>query len=259
MDLLPQIQDTLSPGGVKIYGLTGFTSLHRVRNNEDWVPMHLIQVKLLAISKKENLALLSLRAMADKIGMPNESPQKIKHHLLQLQKRGFLSIDRARGVMEKADSKPTWAKGLLDIKSRLFAIPIVGTANCGPATIFAEENFQGFLRVSSKLIGRSKPTGLYAIKADGTSMNRAQVNRKRIEDGDLVIIDKESQDPVTGDVVLAIIDNKATVKRFIDDRANGQVVLVADSSFDYEPIHLHTDDDFTISGKAVDVIKRPRA
>jgi len=220
--------------------------------------MHLIQMKLLAISKKENLALLSLRAMADKIGMPNESPQKIKHHLLQLQKRGFLSIDRARGVMEKADSKPTWAKGLLDAKCKLFAIPIVGTANCGPATIFAEENFQGFLRVSSKLIGRSKPTGLYAIKADGTSMNRAQVNGKRIEDGDLVIIDKESQDPRTGDVVLAIIDNKATVKRFFDDRANGQVVLAADSSFDYEPIHLHTDDDFTISGKVVDVIKRPR-
>jgi len=82
--------------------------------------------------------------------------------------------------------------------------PIVGTANCGPATIFAEENFQGFLRVSSKLIGRSKPTGLYAIKADGSSMNRAEVNGKRIEDGDLVIIDKESQNPSTGDVILAI-------------------------------------------------------
>jgi repressor LexA len=220
--------------------------------------MHPIQVKLLALSNKENLALLSLRAMAEKIGMPNESPQKVKHHLLQLQKRGFLSIDRANGVMEKAGSKPTWAKGLLDIKSRLFAIPIVGTANCGPATIFAEENFQGFLRVSSKLIGRSKPTGLYAIKADGSSMNRAEVKGKRIEDGDLVIIDKQSQDPKTGDVVLAIIDNKATVKRFIDDRANGQIVLAAESSFDYEPIHLHADDDFTISGKAVGVIKKPR-
>src|SRR6266480_4088097 len=112
--------------------------------------MHPIQMKLLAISRKENLALLSLRAMAAKIGLPNESPQKIKHHLLQLQKRGFLSIDRAKGIMEKAASKPTWAKGLLDTKSQLFAIPIVGTANCGPATIFAEENFQGFLRVSSK-------------------------------------------------------------------------------------------------------------
>jgi SOS-response transcriptional repressor LexA len=140
----------------------------------------------------------------------------------------------------------------------LFSIPVVGTANCGPATIFAEQNFQGFLRISSKLVGRSKPAGLYAIKADGASMNRAEIKGKRIEDGDYIIIDKENHDVKTGDVVLAIVDSKATVKKFIDDRANGQIVLMAQSSFDYEPIYLHQDDDFTISGKAVSVIKRPR-
>ena len=92
--------------------------------------------------------------MAEKIGMRSESPQKIKHHrLLQLQKRGFLTIDRAKGVMGRAESQPTWARGLLDAKSRLFSIPVVGTANCGPATIFAEQNVQGFLRISSKLVG----------------------------------------------------------------------------------------------------------
>ena len=201
---------------------------------------------------------MSLRGMAEGIGLPDESPQKIKHHLLQLQKRGFFVIDRAKGTMEASNSKPAWAKGLLDVKSRLFALPILGTANCGPATLFAEENFQGFLRVSSKLIGRTRPTGLYAIRADGSSMNRAEVSGRRIEDGDLVIIDKESLNPRTGDVVLALVDGKATIKRFIADQANNQVVLVAESSFDYEPIHLHADDDFTISGKVVGVIKRPR-
>jgi SOS-response transcriptional repressor LexA len=220
--------------------------------------MHPIQEKLLALSKTENLAILSLRGMAHKIGMPNESPQKIKHHLLQLEKRGFLSIDRGKGLMDKADSKPTWAKGLLDVKSRLFVIPIIGTANCGPATVFAEENFQGYLRISSKLVGRSKPTGLYAIKADGSSMNRAAIKGKSVEDGDYLIVDKESTDARTGDVVLAIVDSKATVKKFINDRANDQVVLVAESSVDYAPIYLHADDDFTINGKVIGVIKRPR-
>lgn len=220
--------------------------------------MHPIQEKLLALSKTENLAKLSLRGMAEKIGMGSESPQKIKHHLQQLQKRGFLALDRTKQTMTTADSKPGWAKGLLDVKSRLFSIPVIGTANCGPATIFAEQNFQGFLRISSKLIGRSKPTGLYAIKADGSSMNRAEVKGKRIEDGDYIIVNNEDTDVKTGDVVLAIVDNKATVKKFIDDRANGQVVLAAESSYDYAPIYLHADDDFTISGKVVGVIKRPR-
>ena len=41
----------------------------------------------LALSKEENLAQLSLREMASRIGMPEESPQKIKHHLMQLQKK----------------------------------------------------------------------------------------------------------------------------------------------------------------------------
>lgn len=219
--------------------------------------MHIIQEKLLELSKSENLANLSLRDMARSIEMPNESPQKIKHHVTQLQKKGFLAIDRLRGVMDRTSMEPGWAKGLLKKTARLFSIPIIGTANCGPATIFAEQNFQGFLRTSSKLVGRTKPKGLYAIKADGSSMNRAVVGEKNIEDGDFVIIDGDDRNASTGDVVLVIIDNKATIKRFILDRKNEQIVLRADSSYDYEPIHLHLDDEFFINGKAVAVIKNP--
>jgi len=219
--------------------------------------IHQIQEKLLALSKRENLAQLTLRDMAKLIGMPHESPQRIKHHLLQLQKRGFLSIDRAKGVMARSSSTPSWAKGFVNKTSRLFSIPIIGMANCGPATIFAEQNFQGFLRVSSKLVGRQKPEGLYAIKASGSSMNRAEIKGKKIEDGDFVIVDKNDTDVTTNDVVLAVIDNKGTIKRLVDDRTNGQIVLRSDSSFDYEPIHLHPDDDFTISGKVIGIIKRP--
>lgn len=219
--------------------------------------MHIIQEKLLELSKKENLAKLSLRDMAELIQMPGESPQKIKHHLLQLEKKGFLKIDKVKGVMERSSSEPSWAKGLLDKKSRLFSIPIIGTANCGPATIFAEQNFQGFLHLSNKLVNRSKPAGLFAIKAEGSSMNRAEIGGKRIEDGDYVIIDSENREVADQNIVLVIIDGKATIKRFIDDRENGQVVLRADSSFDYEPIYLHSDDDFVINGKAVAIIKKP--
>jgi SOS-response transcriptional repressor LexA len=219
--------------------------------------MHVIQVKLLELSKSQNLAKVSLREMARLIGLPRESPQKIKHHLLQLQKRGFLAIDRPKGLMERSSNSPAWATGLLDTGSRLFSVPIIGTANCGPATIFAEQNFQGFLRISGRLLGRSKPDGLYAIKADGTSMNRAEINGKKIEDGDYAIVDSRRIAAKNNDVVVAIFDDRATIKRFIDDRQNGQIVLRADSSFDYEPIYLHPSDDFMISGTVVDVVKRP--
>ena len=218
--------------------------------------MHPIQEKLLNLSKETNLALVSLREMAAAIGLPAESPQKIKHHLQQLEKKGFFTIDRAHGLMEKAKLRPGLASGLLTEASSLFSIPIVGTANCGPATLYAEQNFEGFLRVSGRLLGRASPAGLYAIKTNGSSMNRAEIAGKKIDDGDYVIIDSNRKDVRDNDIVLAIIDNKATIKRFIDDRANGQVILKADSSHDYEPIYLHPDDDFLINGKAVAVIKK---
>ncbi len=220
--------------------------------------MHPIQEKILKLSEKHNLAKLSLREIAEHIGMPEASPQKIKHHLLQLQKKGFLTIDRVRGMMSRTSLAPGWTKGILNKASRLFSIPIIGMANCGPATIFAEQNLQGFLRISKKLMERSKPSGLYTIKANGSSMNRAEIDGKYIEDGDYVIVDRTDKNPRNGDIVLVIIDNMATIKRVIDDRQNGQIVLKADSSFDYEPIYLHKDDDFTISGKIIQVIKNPR-
>ncbi|MGD0576693.1 MAG: S24 family peptidase [Candidatus Staskawiczbacteria bacterium] len=220
--------------------------------------IHPIQEKLLELSKKENLAKLSLREMAERIGMPKNSPQKIKHHLLQLQKKGFINIDRIKGVTGLASSTPGWAKGLFDKTARLFSIPIVGTANCGPATIFAEPNFQGFLRVSNKLVDRSKPNGLFAIKADGSSMNKAEIKGRNIEDGDYVIVNSDDKEAKNGNIVLVIIDGRATIKRFIDDRENGQFVLKADSSFDYDPIYLHHDDNFNISGKVIAIIKKPK-
>ncbi|HAU89014.1 MAG TPA: hypothetical protein DCW72_01900, partial [Elusimicrobia bacterium] len=68
--------------------------------------MHPIQEKLLNLSKERNLAQASLREMAAAIGLPDESPQKIKHHLQQLEKKGFFTIDRAKGLMEKASLLP---------------------------------------------------------------------------------------------------------------------------------------------------------
>jgi SOS-response transcriptional repressor LexA len=159
--------------------------------------------------------------------------------------------------MAKSSAKPGWAKGYPGQSPTMFSIPIVGTANCGIATIFAETNFQGFLKISNKLVGIDFPDDLYAIKTEGSSMNKAEVKGRKIEDGDYVIVNGKEKDFFNNDIVLAIIDSKATIKRFIDDRIHGQIVLKADSSFDYDPIYLHPDDDFNISGKVVAVVKNP--
>ena len=90
--------------------------------------MHPIQQKLLELARSKNLAQITLREMAAEIGLPDESPQKVKHHLQQLQKKGLLIIDRSAGTMSRAASKPTIARGLVKASATLFSIPIVGTA-----------------------------------------------------------------------------------------------------------------------------------
>lgn len=197
---------------------------------------------------------MSLRELAGSIGISDASPQKIKHHLAQLEKKGFLAINRSHGTMTRM---PAIQTNLGAGSAQMLSIPIIGTADCGLATIFAETNFQGFLRISNKLVGINLPDEVYAVKTEGSSMNKAEVNGKKIEDGDYVLVDSKRKDFSNNDIVLAIVDSKATIKRFIDDRKNGQVVLKADSSFDYDPIYLHPDDDFNISGKVVAVVKNP--
>ena len=134
----------------------------------------------------------------------------------------------------------------------------MGVANCGPAEVLAEQNIAGYLRVSNSIVKRQTNAGLFAVRADGFSMNQAKVNGKTIEDGDYIVIDGDDREPRDGEVVLSVIDGSANVKRFHIDKEHGQVVLMSDSSEDFAPIYIGPDDDFFVNGKVVDVVKKPK-
>lgn len=142
------------------------------------------------------------------------------------------------------------------VKSMFYSIPIVGAANCGPATVFADERIEGYLKVSTKLLPK-KNSSLFALVADGPSMNRAVIHDgDTIEDGDFVVVDSEYKSPKNGDVVVAVIDGMATIKRYKEDRKNDRIILEAESTENYLPIFLHESDDFSVSGKVIGVIKK---
>ncbi len=207
--------------------------------------MHKIQEKLLKLIEQKNISGMTLREIGKEIG--ETMPQKIKHHLAQLEKKGFLSLDpKNKGISKQKTSRT----------STLLSIPIVGTANCGPATIFANENIEGYLKISKNILAKCK--NVFAIKAQGLSMNKASVNGLTIEDGDFLIIDSEYKSPKSGDVVLSIIDDMANIKKYIWDDSNNQVVLVSESTRDIPPIYIHEDDSFMINGRVIQVIKKPK-
>lgn len=207
--------------------------------------MHNIQEKILKLSEKRSLNKLSLRQIGKLIGEA-EQPQKVKHHLLQLEKKGLLSIDRSR-------TKPGYVSN-----SSLIAVPILGSANCGPATIYADQREEGYLRISGRLLSRKKD--IFAIKASGYSMNKANINGESIEEGDYAVIDPAPRTLKNGDYVLAVIDNTATIKRYFKDTENRRIILLSESSASFSPIFIHFQEasNFIVNGKVIQVIKKPK-
>lgn len=123
-------------------------------------------------------------------------------------------------------------------------IPLLGTISCG-LPILAEENIEAMISVSTKL---AKPSDKYfLLKAIGDSMNE-----KGINDGDLLLV-KQQNTADNGDVVVALIDDEATVKelRINDDNV---LLLPRSSNKMHTPIILSRD--FIVQGVVVSTIPK---
>ena len=93
-------------------------------------------------------------------------------------------------------------------------IPLLGNVACG-IPLLAEQNIDSYISISKELL---KSTNNYFIlKAIGDSMNEAGIN-----DGDLVLI-KQQQIANDNDLVVALIDDEATIKEF--HRKQNMIIL----------------------------------
>lgn len=209
--------------------------------------MHNLQEKILKLLDTKNIDGWTLREIGENIG--EQFPQKVKHHIIQLEKKGLIKTNK------KTKSIVRVRQGAIK-NTELISVPIVGAANCGPATIFANENIEGYLKISKNILNKCK--NIFAIRAQGLSMNREKINGKTIEDGDYLIIDSSDTSARNGDIILSVIDDMANIKKYMWDSANNQVVLMSNSTQDIPPIFIHENDSFMINGKVIQVIKQPR-
>ncbi|MBU4338862.1 hypothetical protein KKB43_02340 [Patescibacteria group bacterium] len=207
--------------------------------------MHYIQQKILGFADNLNLKRDGLRQIGRLVG--EFHPFKISYHLKKLEKNGFIKIDKKTGAIKRIKNEEP-QKGLF------LAIPVLGSANCGEANIFAEENLEGYIKVSRNIIKTGD--GFLAIRASGNSMNKASVNGQNIENGDYVIVDTKKQSD-TGDYVLAIIDNCANIKKILLNSKNKIISLISESTENHPAIFIHENDKFLINGVVKYVIKKP--
>ena len=123
--------------------------------------------------------------------------------------------------------------------SSTFAVPLLGTVTAG-IPITAIEEIEEYLPVPN-LSGN--PEDYFALHVRGESMINAG-----ILDGDIVVVRKT---PVcrNGDIVVALIDDEATVKRFYREKDHFRLMP---ENPDFEPIIV---EEMTILGKVAALIR----
>ena len=206
-----------------------------------------IQKKILELLDQTSLNGKPLREIAQLLGIKH--PQTVKHYLNKLEIMGFIKINKEKKQIIRLARHP-------NTDTNLFSIPILGAANCGQALTFAEECFEGFLKISKQVLGKKTTEGLFAIRAVGDSMNRANIHGENVEEGDYVIVDTNEKTARKNDYILSIIDGMANIKKYLPQEKNETIALISESSREYPPIFITpSESSYFINGKIIKVIK----
>lgn len=218
--------------------------------------MHDIQKALIQIANEQNLGQLSYGEMVSLLEQRlghEVHKQQAKHHFEQLLKKNLLT-----GSKEAGDVRP--ASGATS--GLLYALPIMGNANCGEAMEFAEDKVQEYIQISRRLLridSDIKLKRIFGVRAVGQSMNNAQVgaNKQPISDGDIVLVDPKYGGNIQNKYMVAVIDGAANIKRVMRDVKQNRVVLRSESTTKYPDIYLHEDDldHVFFAGEVAGVIK----
>lgn len=177
----------------------------------------------------------SVREIGERVGLSSSST--VQSHLKTLERRGLLRRDptKPRALVPR-DSEPSApAPG-----GRVVHLPVVGKVAAG-MPITAVENVEEHVAISADFARRP---GCFMLRVSGDSMIEAA-----ILDGDLIVVSPQPN-AENGEIVVAMLDGEATVKRFY--REAGRIRLQPENST-MQPIYT---DDVTIVGKVEAVIRK---
>jgi repressor LexA len=153
--------------------------------------------------------------------------------------RYYIDLLERAGAIRR---RPGEARGVIPEEPSAPGIPILGQIAAG-SPVLSEENVEGMLDLER--LGRSSPD--FALRVRGDSMKEAG-----ILDGDMVLVRRDPA-PRNGEIVVAMIGDEATVKRF--HRKGKQVVLQPENK-GFDPIVItESSPELRILGKVVGVYR----
>ena len=212
-----------------------------------------LQSSILSLAETRDITSMTLREVASIVG--TNHPYSVQQARNSLVKKGRLARNRNTGALIVTGSISNDARPLL-------SIPILGRVSCGPATELAQDKPLGFINLSPTTAKIKRPDVTYALIATGNSMDDAQINGKKVEDGDYVIVEKSEWGQADdGSYVISRFDGMNNLKRLRVDHPNSRVILLSESVGEYPPIIIDKQDMdyYAIEGVAIDIVKGVKA
>ncbi|MBL8915529.1 MAG: transcriptional repressor LexA [Archangium sp.] len=182
--------------------------------------------------------------------MDIRSTNGVNDHLKALERKGYLT----RGEQQSRSLVPTKRARMIlglgakkSIGDNLIEVPVLGRVAAG-APILAQENIEDTVRIDSFLLGGNGKE-VFALRVKGNSMIEAGIH-----DGDFIFV-KKAPSATPGEIVVALIEDEATVKSF---HPEGDRIRFQPHNKTMEPIYVSKSDfkQTMILGRVVGVYRK---
>ena len=186
----------------------------------------------------------TIREIGEEMGI--RSTNGVNDHLKALERKGALVRDGLKSralrpvdlpLPSATPEEPARIEGdvtpaMIPGQGDTVGVPVLGRVAAG-APILADENPEATVYVDRFFVGPTREDQLYALRVSGDSMVEAGIH-----DGDYIFVRKQLQ-ARRGDIVVAMIDGEATVKRYEPD---GDVIRFVPENSSMEPIVVRKSD-----------------
>jgi repressor LexA len=185
---------------------------------------------------KEEIALKgyppSVREIGKSVGLASSST--VHNHLNVLEEKGYIRRDPTKPrAIEVLDSSSEYGS------RKIIHVPVVGQVTAGEP-ILAIENIEDSFPVPYEMV---KSDSVFMLRIQGESMIEAG-----ILDDDLILV-RQQQTANNGDIVVALLEDEATVKRFYKEK---NLIRLQPENKYMEPIYTQN---VSILGKVIGVFR----
>ena len=170
----------------------------------------------------------STTQIADAVSIARRTAYK---YIVAMSDNGMIRYDGQQISTEKTEK----------VQTELTSVALLGSVSCGVPTL-EEEYAKEFVSLPVSMFGKGT---FFMLRASGESMIDAGIST-----GDLVLVRKQSE-AKDGDIVVALVENENTLKRYFVDKENKQIRLHPENK-NMKDIIVQ---DCKIQGVAVKVIK----